>query len=458
MRIFRRKCYERLLDWKQKSNGKTAILVEGARRVGKTTLVTEFAKSEYSDYIYIDFSKASKQTLDIFRNERADIDTFLRLLQLDCGKMLKNRDGLIIFDEVQRFPIAREYIKHLVADGRFDYIETGSLISIRKNVEDILIPSEEERITLNPLDFEEYLWANEMDIYAQEIRRCRENLVPMSDPIHAKCLRLFSEYMLVGGMPQAVEAYVEEKDFKVPDKVKRQIIELYREDIQKFGNNVARRARIIFDDLPGQLSSASKRFKFASLEGGDRFEMFEPALSWLFDAHMINTCYKCNDPNVGYRLNADFTSLKCYMADTGLLVSSAFNDGPELIDIHRDIQFGRVSVNKGMFVENVVAQQLRARDHSLFYYSWKEPSTRPNGKPRPREIDFLITRGYSNTAGKPRVCPIEVKSSKSYSTVSLNDFAKRFAKRIGDEYVFHPKQLKLEGNRYYLPLYMSFCV
>lgn len=458
MTIFRRKCYDKLLEWKRESNGKTAVLVEGARRVGKTTLVTEFAKREYSSYIYIDFSKASKQTLDIFRNERADVDTFLRMLQLDCEKMLTARDGLVIFDEVQRFPIAREYIKHLVADGRFDYIETGSLISIRKNVENIVIPSEEERIHLNPLDFEEYLWANEMEIYAEEIQKCRESLTPLSDSIHTKCMRLFDEYMLVGGMPQAVEAYVEEKDFRLPDKVKRQIIDLYREDIQKFGDNVARRARVIFDDVPGQLSSASKRFKFAGLDGGDRFEQFEPALSWLSDAHMINTCCLCNDPNVGYRLHTDSSSLKCYMADTGLLVSLAFNDGPELLDVHKDIQFGRVSVNKGMFVENVIAQQLHARNHSLFYYSWNEPAEEAGKKVRPREVDFLITRGYSNAAGKPRVCPIEVKSSKSYSTVSLDDFSKRFAKRTGDEFVLHPKQLKVEGKRQFLPLYMSFCV
>lgn len=458
MKIFKRKCYEKLLEWKQKSCGKSAILLEGARRVGKTTLVTEFAKREYSDYIYIDFSKASKQTLDIFRNERADIDTFLRMLQLDCGKMLTPRDGLVIFDEVQRLPIAREFIKHLVADGRFDYIETGSLISIRKNICDIVIPSEEERVHLNPLDFEEYLWACELGVYAEEIRKSRETLAPMPDSVHSKCLRIFFEYMLVGGMPQAVEAYLSEKDFRLPDKVKRQIIELYREDIQKFGEKDARRARTIFDDVPGQLSRASKRFKFAGLNGGDRFEQFEPAISWLSDAHMINTCHLCNDPNVGYRLHADSSSLKCYMADTGLLVSLAFDDGPELINIHRDIQFGRVSVNKGMFVENVIAQQLCALGHSLFYYGWMQSATNSRKHARPREIDFLITRGYSNAAGKPRVCPIEVKSSKSYSTVSLDDFSKRFNKRTGDEFVFHPKQLRVEGKRIYLPLYMSFCV
>lgn len=458
MAIFKRKCYEKLLEWKRESHGKTAMLVEGARRVGKTTLVTEFAKNEYSDFLYIDFSKVSKQTLDIFRNERADVDTFLRLLQLDSGKMLSIRDGLVIFDEVQRFPLAREYIKHLVADGRFDYLETGSLISIRKNVENIVIPSEEERVNLDPLDFEEYLWANNLAVYAEEIRRCRENLVPLPNSVHTKCMRLFNEYMLVGGMPQAVEAYIEDSDFRRPDKVKRQIIDLYREDIQKFGENAARRARVIFDDVPGQLSSANKRFKFAGLDGGDRFEQFEPALSWLSDAHMINVCCLCNDPNVGYRLHADSTPLKCYMADTGLLVSLAFNDGSDLLNVHKDLQFGRISINKGMFVENVVAQQLHARNHSLFYYAWKEPAKKIDGKERPREVDFLITRGYSNAAGKPRVCPVEVKSSKSYSTISLDDFSRHFAKRTGNEFVLHPKQLKVEGNRQFLPLYMSFCV
>lgn len=420
--------------------------------------MTEFAKREYADYLYIDFSKADRATLDPFRDQRADIDTFLRMLQLNYGKLLTPRQAVVIFDEVQRFPIAREYIKHLVADGRFDYIEMGSLISIRKNVENIVIPSEEERLSLEPLDFEEYLWACGFDIYAEEIRRCRSKLVPLPDSIHTKCMRLFNEYMLVGGMPQAIEAFVEDADFRRPDKVKRQIIALYREDMEKFGGTEARRARIVFDDVPGQLSAASKRFKFGGLEGGDRYEQFQPAITWLTDAHLVNSCNLCSDPNVGYRLHADSSSLKCYLADTGLLVSLAFDDGPELIDVHGDIQFGRISVNKGMLVENVVAQELRARGHALFYYSWNEEPREKDGRPRPREIDFLITRGFSDAAGKPRVCPIEVKSSKAYSTVSLDDFGRRFASRVGEEYVLHPKQLKVEGGRTYLPLYMAFCL
>ncbi len=456
--MFKRKAYEKLLAWKTESAGKTAILIEGARRVGKTTLVKEFASREYANYLYIDFSSIDSDTVKIFNDYRGDIDVFLRMLQLNFGKMLEPRNAAVIFDEVQRLPIAREYIKHLVEDGRFDYIETGSLISIRKNVEHIVIPSEEERIALEPLDFEEYLWACGQDVYANEIRHHRENLEQLPNSVHKTCMRLFNEYMLVGGMPQAVEAFVTDKDFRRCDKIKRQIIALYREDITKFGDADARRARMIYDDVPGQLSSDSKRFMFASTESGSRFEQFESALIWLEHARLINRCKLYNDPNVDYSLHEDSSALKCYMADTGLLVSLAFDDGPELLDVHRDIQFGRVSINKGMLVENIIAQQLKALGHSLFYYSWYQSSQTEGARPRRREIDFLLTKGFSNATGKPRVTPIEVKSSKNYSTISLDDFAKKYAKRLGTEIVLHPKQLSVEGNRQFLPLYMSFCV
>ena len=282
--MFKRKAYDRLQEWKERSQGRTAVLIEGARRVGKTTLVKCFAQNEYKDYLYIDFSAASKATLDIFLNHREDVDLFLRMLQLQYGKALEPRESLVIFDEVQRFPIAREYIKHLVEDGRFDYIETGSLVSIKKNVDSIVIPSEEERIPLEPLDFEEYLWATGKDLYAEEIRKARESRTALPDGVHATCMRLFDEYMLVGGMPQSVDSFVAENDFRGCDRVKRQIIALYREDIAKFGGSDARRARAVYDDIPGQLSAANKRFKFDSLEKGSRFETYESALIWLEDA------------------------------------------------------------------------------------------------------------------------------------------------------------------------------
>ena len=259
--MFRRKCYDRLLEWKRLSHGTSAMLIEGARRVGKTTLVREFAKNEYADFLYIDFSMVGNDTLELFRSQREDIDTFLRMLQLAYGKRLEERNSVVIFDEVQRFPLAREYVKHLVADGRFDYIETGSLISIRKNVEDIVIPSEEDRLPLNPMDFEEYLWACGQDVYADAIRQAYEDLMPLPDGVHAKVMRLFDEYMLVGGMPQSVEAFIETKDFVACDRAKRRILNLYLDDMVKFGGSEARRARAIFQAIPGQLSAVSKRFK-----------------------------------------------------------------------------------------------------------------------------------------------------------------------------------------------------
>ena len=456
--MFRRKCYERLLEWKRTSGGRSAVLVEGARRVGKTTLVREFAEREYEASLYIDFSVAGRATLDLFRDQREDVDTFLRTLQLLYGTRLPERRSVVIFDEVQRFPLAREYVKHLVADGRYDYVETGSLVSIRRNVAGIVIPSEEDRLELNPMDFEEYLWATGNDLYAEEIRRAREAMEPFPDPVHARLMRLFDEYMIVGGMPQSVEAFAQERDFLPCERIKRRILDLYLEDISKFGGTEARRARAIFQAIPGQLSAASKRFKFSSLGGGARYEDCEPALDWLADAHVANVCRLCTDPSVGLRLNEDASSLKCYMADTGLLVSHAFADGPESMGIHRDLQLGRVSVNRGMIAENVVAQQLHASGHALFYHAWSEPATREGGRPRPREVDFLVSRGFSDAGGKLRVSPVEVKSTKSYSTVSLDDFRGRYGSRVGDEIVLHPKQLRSEGRRQYLPLYMAHCV
>lgn len=456
--MFRRKAYNKLLDWKRESKGRSALLVEGARRVGKTTLVTEFAKAEYADFLYIDFSAAPKAVLDLFRDQREDVDTFLRMLQLSYGKRLARRDAVVIFDEVQRFPIAREYIKHLVADGRFDYIETGSLVSLRKNVADIVIPSEEDRVMLDPLDFEEYLWASGQELLAEEIRSAFSERRPLPDSIHARAMRLFNEYMLVGGMPQSVAAFVEEKDFSPCNRVKQRIINLYLEDIGKFGGHDARRARAVFQSIPGQLSAASKRFKFSSLASGARYEEYEPALDWLQDAHVANICRLCTDPSIGLRMTEETSSCKCYMADTGLLVTLAFADGPDSMDVHRDIQFGRVSVNKGMLVENAIAQQLHASGHSLFYHTWEEPGIERGARPRPREVDFLLAKGYSNAGGKLRLSPVEVKSSKSYSTVSLDDFSRRWGKRVGTQIVLHPKQFKAEGERLYLPLYMAFCV
>lgn len=457
--MFRRKCYEKLLEWKASSKGRTALLIEGARRVGKTTLAESFADAEYDAHLVIDFSRASREVKNAFDEHSNDIDTLLRMLQLYYGVELPRRQSVIIFDEVQHLPKARETVKHLVADGRFDYIETGSLISIKKNVSDIVIPSEEDRVYLRPMDFEEYLWAVKREALADEIRSCRERIAPLPNPIHKLANRMLDEYLVVGGMPQAVTAFVEDGTFVQCERTKRRILSLYREDIQKFGGEDARRALAVFDEIPGQLSAVSKKFKFGSLGKGSRREYYEGALSWLEDSHIVNICRRCNDPNVGYRLSVDETAMKLYLGDTGLLVSHAFSDGEESLEVQKALQFGRVSVNKGMIVENYVSQQLKAAGRNLFYYTWEEPPKDKNAhKLRPREIDFLITKGYSNAAGKLRICPIEAKSTRSYSTVSLDDFGRRWAKRVGEEVVVHPKQLKSEGHRVYLPLYMAFCV
>ena len=456
--MFRRKCYDRMLEWKRESDGKSALLVEGARRVGKTTIAQAFAAAEYEDSIYIDFSKAPKAVVDLFRNEREDVGVFLRMLQLHYAKRLPERRSVVIFDEVQRLPIAREFIKHLVADGRFDYIETGSLISIRKNVSGIVIPSEEERVALHPLDFEEYLWAMGYSVYADAIREAYDTRVPLPDALHSKVMRLFDEYMLVGGMPQSVAAFLKTADFSPCNRVKRSILELYLEDIGKFGGREARRARTLFRAIPGQLAASSKRFKFASASKAGRYEDYEIAIDWLEDARLATPCRLCTDPSVGMGLAEESSSLKLYMADTGLLVTQAFADAASSARVHRDVQFGKVSVNKGMITENAVAQQLRASGHALYYHTWSEPGLRTGAKPRLREVDFLLARPFADASGKLRVSPVEVKSSKSYSTVSLDDFGVRYGKRAGEEIVLHPKQLKAGRRRVYLPLYMAHLV
>lgn len=458
MELFERKLYQRLLEWKEEAGGTTALLIEGARRTGKTTIAKEFARREYRSSLYIDFGHVDRQVLDIFESQRSDTATLLRMLQLYYGVDLHERESLVIFDEVQRFPTAREEIKHLVADGRFDYLETGSLVSIRKNSEDIVIPSEEESARLNPLDFEEYLWAMGRRALADEIRRRREALEPLPRPIHDLATRLFDEYMLVGGMPRAIGAFAETGDFGKCDREKRLILKLYDEDIQKFGGSCADKARGIWRQIPGQLSANSKRFKLSSVSKSARYRSYEPAVNWLEDSHTVNVCRRCTDPNVGFKMTEEEGSFKLYMADTGLLVSHAFSNGPDVREVYRDLQLGRVSVNRGMIVENAVAQQIRASGRELFYYTWDEPPAESSKKGRPREIDFLIVRGFSDAAGKLRICPVEAKSTKTYSTVSLDDFKRRWPKRVGDEIVLHPKQLKAEGHRAYLPLYMSFCI
>lgn len=452
--MFKRKMYDKLLNWKETSQGKSALLIEGARRVGKSTIVEEFAKNEYETYLLIDFSKVTNSFKQTFLDTRTDLNSFFLYLSAEFGAKLIENKTLIIFDEVQLFPQAREFIKHLVADGRYEYIETGSLISIKENVQDILIPSEEESIKMNPMDFDEFLWALGEEALATTIRSSFETLHSLPDSLHRKADRLWREYMLVGGMPQAVEAYQEDRDLAAADRSKRMILNLYRNDIEKYGGTAGKRIKAVFDAIPGQLAKHEKKLVYENIQNGSRARDYVTALIWMKEAATVNLCTLSSDPSLGLALSEDESSVKCYMADTGLLATMAFSSSDNNIpEIYRQVLIGNVEINEGMLMENVVAQQLQANGYPLFFYAKSSAI-----KEERMEIDFLIVRPFPDAAMKPRVSPIEVKSGKRYSPISLNKFKTKFDKRIGTEYVLHTKQLKAEGNRVFLPLYMSTCL
>lgn len=455
MVILKRKAYDKLVEWKTRSAGKTALLVEGARRVGKSTLAREFGRNEYRSCLMIDFFQASEEVKRFFRDYSNDLDALFLYLSAYYAVDLHERESLVVFDEVQMFPFARGMVKYLVEDGRYDYIETRSLLSIRQNVRGIVIPSEEELLELNPFDFEEFLWAMGEMAISSLIRAHFEKLEPLPDSLHRKASSLFREYMLVGGMPDPVGLYVEHRRFDPVDRAKKQIIELYRNDVARFADSYEFKVVSVLDGIPGQLSKHEKKFALSSIAKSARMRAYEEAFFWLADARIANVCYASTDPSVGLGLSMEQSSLKCYMADTGLLVTLALSIGAvDGEDAYRAVLLGNVGLSEGMLAENVVAQALRANGHRLFFYS---QSGRREGEDR-MEIDFLIVRPYGNAAGKPRVCPVEVRSPRQYGTSSLDKFKKAFGKRIGAQYIAHPKQLRVEGERVYLPLYMSGCL
>lgn len=450
--IFERKAYQRLVEWKNTAKGSTAMLIEGARRVGKSTVAEEFGRENYSSTIVIDFAQAPDDVLGFFRDLRNDLDTFFMYLSAFYDIELHERDSLIIFDEVQLYPKARESIKQLVADGRYDYVETGSLVSIRESVSGILIPSEEDSMRMNPMDFDEFLWAMGEKPLSAVIGNAFTEQKALPESLHSKALRLFREYMLVGGMPQAVSAYIETHDFGAVDKAKRLILKLYREDIVKHGGSDRRRVTRIFDNLVGQLSKKEKKFNITALGGNAKSRDYDDAFFWLSDAFITNDCFNSTDPSAGLSISEDHATVKCYMADTGLLVTLALaNADVTGNNIYRDILLGRISINEGMLTENIVAQLLRASGHRLFFYSRSDRKNTANRM----EIDFLIVEPYRNAALKSRVSPIEVKSSARYTTRSLDKFKDKFGKQVGVRYVLHPKALSVEGDVVRLPLYMA---
>lgn len=446
----RRKIYDNLRYWKEQDNGKTALLIQGARRVGKSFIVEEFAKNEYKSYILIDFNMADQQIKDLFLHDLNDMNTFFLKLTTFFNTKLYERQSLIILDEVQLFPRARSAIKYLVADGRYDYIETGSLISIRENVKDILIPSEEEHINMYPMDFEEFLWAVNNETMMDMIKNCFQRQKPLGQALHRKAMDLFRQYLIVGGMPQAVAAYAASTDFDQVDRVKRRILNLYREDIRKHAKGYDIKVEAIYDELPSQLKNQNRHFKLSSLEEGARFDEYKDALFWLSDAMIVNNCYNSTEPNIGLNLNRDRTLLKCYMGDTGLLVSHTFDEnGIVSEEIYKKLLLDKLEINMGMIMENMVAQMLVAGGHKLYFYA---NSSRDDVTSR-MEIDFLISK--SKISSRHNISPIEVKSGKNYTLTSLRKFSTKYAEQLHTAYVLHTGDLKIENGITFLPLYMT---
>lgn len=446
----KRKIYEDLLTWKKEWAGKTALLIDGARRVGKSYIAEEFAKTEYRSYIFIDFNSATEDIRNLFFHYLNDLDTLFMYLSGYYNVKLYEHESLIIFDEVQLFPRARAALKYLVADGRYDYIETGSLMSIKKNVQDIVIPSEERHLKMYPLDFEEFLWAMGNDTLMDIIKKCYDAEKPMGQIMHRKAMDYFRQYLIVGGMPQAVQEYAISRDFDRVDRIKRDILTLYRTDIIKHAAGYEMKVESIFDEIPAQLQKHEKRFRISSLKKDARFRDYEDAMFWLDDAMIVNICYNSTEPNIGLRLNMDRLTLKCYMADTGLLISHAFDEnGIVTEELYKKLLFDKLEVNKGMIMENMVAQMLTASGHKLYFYS----NCSREDKDSRMEIDFLITK--SKISSRHNISPIEVKSGKNYTLTSLRKFMKKYDEQTHIPYVLHTNDLKKEEGIIYLPLYMT---
>ena len=446
----KRKIYAELVNWKKNWAGRTALLLDGARRVGKSYIAEEFARAEYKSYLLIDFNRAGTEVRDLFLHYLDDLDTLFMYLSNYYNIKLYPGESLIIFDEVQLFPQARAAIKYLVGDGRYHYMETGSLMSIKWNVKDIVIPSEERHMKLYPMDFEEFLWAQGNEMLMDMIRRCYDTGKPMGQVMHRKAMDYFRQYMIVGGMPQAVAEYVQSRDFDKVDQVKRDILTLYRSDIAKHAQGYEMKVQSIFDEIPAQLQKHEKKFKLSSLKKNARLRDYEDALFWLDDAMIVNICYNSTAPDIGLKLNMDRMTLKCYMADTGLLISHAFDENGIISqELYKKLLFDKLEVNQGMIVENLVAQMLTAAGHKLYFYS---NSSREDKDAR-MGIDFLAAK--SKISSRHNISPIEVKSAKNYTLTSLRKFVKKYKEQTYIPYVLHPGDVKEEEEIHFLPLYMT---
>lgn len=439
--LFKRKIYEKLLEWKKESNGSTALLIEGARRVGKSTVAKEFAKNEYKSYILIDFAFAPKLVQDLFEDVN-DLDYIFMQLQFQYGVNLHERNSLIIFDEVQFNPLARQAIKRLVADRRYDYLETGSLISIRKNVKDILIPSEERRIQMVPMDFEEFLWAKGDYNTVALLRSAFDKKISLGNELNRKMMRIFREYMLVGGMPQAVASYFDNNNLMKVDQVKRDIIDLYEQDFYKIDQTG--RLSSMFDSIPAELSRNSSRYQVSSVLKNERAATVMEEIAELSASKTVLKANHANDPNIGLATNINPEKFKLYLADTGLLITLMFKDK----DFTENIVYSKFLSNKlhknlGMLYENMVCQIFASKGYKLFYYSYRD-----DNNSRRFEIDFII-----NEISK--ISPVEVKSGNYRKHKSLDDFCIKYSDKIKEKYVIHTKDFKFEKGIYYVPIYMA---
>ena len=446
----KRKIYNQLLEWKQSYSRSEALLIAGARRVGKSWIAEEFAKKEYKSYILVDFSSLDEIGRNIFDNYLWNLDEFFNRLQIWSNKKLHDRESLIIFDEVQLYPKARQAIKRLIADGRYDYIATGSLMSIKKNTEGILIPSEEHTIEMFPMDFEEFMWAIDQKELFEFIRKCYHDGQPLGAGFHRKCMDFLRTYIIVGGMPQAVKNYVETRDFKSVDRIKRNILELYRKDIFNYAGEDAAKVVQIWDSIPAQLQRHEKKFKIGQLTKGARYRNYANAFLWLKDAMVVNMCFAASQPDLGLELNKDELKYKIYLADTGLLISLAFNEKVIEVDkLYLKIQYDKLEFNKGMLTENLIAQTLRSNDFRLFFFSKYSKEDRNENM----EIDFLIPK--SQISNRHNIIPIEVKSTSKTTLTSLEKFCKKYHNFISEPIVIYSGDYKIEQGIKFLPLYMA---
>ena len=437
--MFKRKAYEELLKWKKEWDGKYACLLEGARRVGKTTIAEEFARNEYESYILIDFSNVSKELLDVF-DDISKLDRFFLRLQLYTGVELIERKSVIIFDEIQLFPKARQAIKHLVKDGRYDYIETGSLISIKKNVKDILIPSEEHKIHVYPMDYEEFMWA--VGANPNVLSMAYKSNIELGNAANRNAMKDFRVYMAVGGMPQAVERYIATNNFEAVDKVKREILELYYDDLKKIDDSG--RITDMYKSVPSQLASKKKHYVITAATGKQKTRKDEERLFELIESGLVLPCYNVLNPSVSLSQTKDSDCFKLYLSDIGLFTTRLFNDSQNgIADIYQKLLSDSIPADLGYLYENVVAQTIKVSGRELYYHTWRK-----EGSTHSFEIDFLIT-------SKNKIIPIEVKSSAVKNHKSIDAFEKKYSQYVGERYLLSQKDVGKEGTLKYLPIYMT---